>query len=91
VIGEKDVLGFVAPRPVERRNGSEPALQALYQAATKLADIRRGGPKFKTRDLVGLLLSHGARSWRNSLPVAEVRLRVVAPTGKPAVRLKLGG
>lgn len=55
-----------------------------------MADIRRGAPKFKTKDLVGMLLSHGARSWRNSLPVAEVRLRVFSPGGRHAVRLKLG-
>lgn len=89
MIGEKDVLGYVAPRLAERR-GAEPALQALYQAASKLADIRRGAPKFKTRDLVSLLLSHGARSWRNSLPVADVRLRVMTPSGGNAVRMRLG-
>lgn len=89
MIGEKDVLGYVAPRAAEKR-AAEPALQALYHAASRLADIRRGAPKFKTRDLVSLLLSHGARSWRNSLPVADVRLRVVTPSGQNAVRLKLG-
>lgn len=90
MISEKDVLGYIAP-PAKARNSREPGVQALYQAAARLADIRRGGPKFRTRDLVGLLLSHGARTWRNSLPVVDVRLRVVNPTGKQAVRLRLGG
>ena len=90
MISEKDVLGYIAP-PAKARNSREPGVQALYQAAARLADIRRGGPKFRTRDLVGLLLSHGARTWRNSLPVVDVRLRVITPSGKPAVRMRLGG
>lgn len=89
MITDKDVLGYIAP-PESLRRSREPGVQALYQAAARLADIRRGGPKFKTRDLVGLLLSHGARTWRNSLPHADVRLRVSTPTGRPAVRLSFG-
>jgi len=88
VISEKDVLGYIAPAQAARSR--EPGVQALYHAAARLADIRRGAPKFRTRDLVGLLLSHGARTWRNSLPVVDVRLRVNTPDGKPAVRLRFG-
>lgn len=89
MITDKDVLGYIAPA-TEARRSREPGVQALYQAAARLADMRRGAPKFKTRDLVGLLLSHGARTWRNSLPEADVRLRVLTPGGKPAVRLRFG-
>ena len=88
MIGEQDVLGFVDPRRKDGRS-AEIGMQALHQAAMRLADIRRGGPRFKTKDLVGLLLSHGARTWRNTLPVAVVRLRVVAPDGKAAVKIRL--
>jgi len=88
VIGEQDVLGFVDPRRQERR-ASEIGVQALHQAAVRLADIRRGGPRFKTKDLVGLLLSHGARTWRNTMPVATVRVRVFAPDGKAAIKISL--
>ena len=62
MIGEQDVLGFVDPRRQERRP-AEVGVQALHQAAVRLADIRRGGPRFKTKDLVSLLLS----SWRQNL------------------------
>lgn len=65
-------------------------VQALYQAATRLADARRGAPRFKTRDLVGLLLSHGARTWRNSQPHVRVRVKAISPEGRHAVRLMLG-
>ena len=88
MIGEKDVLSFVDPRREERR-AAEVGMQALNQSTMRLADIRRGGPRFKTKDLVGLLLSHGARTWRNTLPVVTVRLRVFAPDGKPAVKIGL--
>ena len=88
VIGEQDVLGFVDPRRQER-GPSEVGVQALHQAAVRLADIRRGGARFKTKDLVGLLLSHGARAWRSSMPPAVVRIRVFAPGGKPAIKISL--
>lgn len=88
MIGEQDVLGFVDPRRQERRV-SDIGVQALHQAAVRLADIRRGGARFKTKDLVGLLLSHGARTWRNTQPLATIRLRVVAPGGKTAVKIRL--
>ena len=88
MIGEQDVLGFVDPRRQERRS-PEVGMQSLHQAAVRLADIRRGGPRFKTKDLVGLLLSHGARTWRNTMPVATIRLRVIAPDGKTAVKIRL--
>lgn len=88
MIGEKDVLGFVDPRREERR-ATQVGMQALNQSSMRLADIRRGGPRFKTKDLVGLLLSHGARTWRNTQPVVTVRLRVFAPGGKPAVKVGL--
>lgn len=65
----------------------DPNVQALYHAASRLADARRGTPRFKTRDLVGLLLSHGARTWRNSQPQALVRLKVRSPEGRQAVRI----
>ena len=77
---QRDTAGLL-PR------SDDPGIEALYHAANRLADARRGAPRFKTRDLVGLLLSHGARTWRNSQPRAFVRLRVCSPQGQQAVRL----
>lgn len=88
MIGEQNVLGFVDPRRQERR-ASDIGMQTLHQSAMRLADIRRGGPRFKTKDLVGLLLSHGARTWRNTMPVTTTRLRVFSPDGKPAIKISL--
>ena len=72
-------------------NSSEEATQipatlgALRTAAMRLADTRKK-PKLKTRDLVGMLLSHGARAWRSSLPPVKVKLAVKTPEGITAVR-----
>jgi hypothetical protein len=88
VSGEQNVLGFIDPRRGENRPFDTGA-QALYHASTRLADVQRGAPRFKTKDLVGLLLSHGARTWRCTMPVARIRIRVFAPDGKPAIKLGL--
>lgn len=62
------------------------SLSALRQAAQRLSDAKRK-PKLKTRDLVGLLLSHSARAWRCSLPKANIRLSVFGLDGVHAVRI----
>ena len=88
MFGEQNVFSGVDTGSQERRP-ADVGVQALHQAAMRLADIRRGGPRFKTKDLVSLLLSHGARAWRSSLPVASVRLQVFTPAGKSAVKIRL--
>jgi hypothetical protein len=86
--GERDVLGFINTRHREKRI-HDLSVNALHQAALRLADFRRGGSLFRTRDLVSLLLSHGARSWRASQPLVSIRIRVFDPKGRPAVKLGL--
>ena len=80
-------LGLARPQRKEK-SATEVGVEALHHAARRLAELRRGGPRVKTRDLVGLLLSHGARSWRATLPVAHVHVSVLTPEGKQAVRLR---
>lgn len=65
--------------------GSHP----LQQAAQRLGEARDGRSRLKAKDLVGLLLCHGARAWRASQPLAYTRIRSVGPSGRPAVRLRL--
>jgi hypothetical protein len=61
------------------------SLSLLRMAAHRLSDTRKK-PKLKTRDLVGLLLCHSARAWRNSMPHVAVKISVKLPNGAPAVR-----
>lgn len=61
----------------------------LSQAAMRLSDAREGRSRFKAKELVGLLLCHGARAWRASQPVVGIRLSVRSPNGPSAVRLNV--
>lgn len=85
---EQEIPGFVDPRRKERR-AAEIGAQSLHKAAMRLADVRRAGSRFKTKDLVGFLLSHGARNWRASLPRTDVRICVYAPGGESALKIRL--
>jgi hypothetical protein len=91
VTGEQEAAGNTGPRFDTRPPGRGVGfgVSTLRQAATRLADFRSQSNRFKTRDLVALLLSHGARSWRASQPAAHVRVKVFAPDGRPAVRIDL--
>lgn len=75
--------------PRKDRRAAELGIHALHKAASGLADIRRASARLKTRDLVGFLLSHGARSWRASLPPADIHIRVSSPAGTTAIRMRL--
>lgn len=69
----------------EEAKALEPAtLSTLRSAAMRLSDARKK-PRLKTRDLVGMLLSHGARAWRASQYPVQVRLKVRMPDGTCAV------
>jgi hypothetical protein len=92
VTGEQEAAGIVdraIADPRSQARGVSFKMSTLRHAATRLADFRSSGNRFKTRDLVALLLSHGARSWRASQPTAHVRVKVFAPDGRPAVRIDL--
>ncbi|TFF25256.1 hypothetical protein E3C22_07725 [Jiella endophytica] len=75
------------------RNGQWPeaipaGVHPLQQAALRLGEARDGRSRMKAKELVGLLLSYGARAWRASQPVSHTRLRTVAPNGRVAVRMR---
>jgi len=80
-------LGLV---PSEHQSGRSPStgLHPLQQAAMRLSDVREGRSRLKAKDLVGLLLSHGARAWRASQPVCYSRIKTAGPCGASAVRLR---
>ncbi|PYE88187.1 hypothetical protein [Phyllobacterium leguminum] len=63
-------------------------MQALHQAAVRLADLKRSGSTLTTRDLVALLLCHAARSRRASLPFAPVYLNTSDARGKKAIWMR---
>jgi hypothetical protein len=64
-------------------------LLPLHEAAMRLAGMGLGQSHSKTRDLVAMLLSHGARAWRGGQPSVELHLHVMTPAGKHPIRLRL--
>jgi len=75
-------------RPVQKK-ASGIALNPLHEAAMRLAGVGISRSKEKTRDLVALLLSHGARAWRHSQPEANIHLHIGTRAGRAPVRIKV--
>lgn len=71
------------PKPSRTR------LHPLHEAAMRIADIGLNRSKAKTRDLVSLLLTHGARAWRSTQPRAVIHLHVTTPGRGRPLRLQM--
>ena len=89
------INGNVPGFPPEARSAAKPArigLHPLHEAALRLAELGRQKPRAKTaktKDLINLLLTHGARAWRYSQPEARIHLHVTCPEGKSPVMMRL--
>lgn len=86
MFAEKPVFGLVDLRREERR----PALigvNALHEPAVGRPDFRLTGAGRKAKDLIGLLISHGARIRRAARPRCHIVLDVLTPGGDPAVEI----
>lgn len=81
--------------PAEGRlTGKNPrsVLHPLHEAAMRLAEIgmpRQKSKSAKTKDLINMLLSHGARAWRYSQPEVGIHLHVTNPDGRAPVTMRL--
>ncbi|EHS50899.1 MULTISPECIES: hypothetical protein [unclassified Rhizobium] len=64
-------------------------LHPLHQAAFGLAELGLKPKRSKTKDLIGLLLCHGARAWRYSQPEAKIHLHVSSQSGRFPIILRL--
>jgi hypothetical protein len=78
-----------SPHHSRKKPAKGMGLLPLHEAAMRLAGLGLGQSHSKTRDLVAMLLGHGARAWRSSQPAAELHLHVTTPRGKHPVRLRL--
>ncbi|MCM2293720.1 hypothetical protein NAC44_15430 [Allorhizobium sp. BGMRC 0089] len=65
------------------------SLSPLHDAAIRLADLGINRPRAKTRELMNLLLSHGARAWRYSQPPATIHLYIARQAAKVPVVIRL--
>lgn len=77
----------LSPHGGEEQRPSRNTLHPLHEAAMRIADL--GRKRSTTKDLIGLLLCHGARAWRYSQPETNIHLHVCAPGGRAPVVLRL--
>lgn len=65
------------------------AMHPLHEAAMRIADIGLNRSRSRTKDLINVLLCHGARAWRYSQPQAKIHLHIGANNGRAAVMMRL--
>ena len=86
MLPEKRVLSFVdASRKVIR--APEVGVQPLHQRPMSADDVFGLGAGLKPKDLVGLLMRHWPAR-RSAPPRCRIGLRVLTPTGIPAVKIR---
>lgn len=71
-----------------KRRPLKGTLHPLHEAAMRIADIGLGRSRNKTKDLVGMLLAHGARAWRSGQPSADIHLHVGVSERRHPVRIR---
>ncbi len=81
--------GFPEAGNGRRGKGSRMSLHPIHEAAMRIADLGRGFPKSRTKDLVSLLLSHGARAWRSSQPRVKIHLYIGSDRNRAPVYLRI--
>ena len=64
-------------------------MEFLHQGAVGASDLLRARPRLDAKDLIGLLLRHWPAARRPAPPRCRIALRVLTPSGIPAVQ-KIG-
>ena len=83
---QKNVLGFVyAGRKVRRP--PLVGMQFLHQGSVGPTDLVAPRSRVLAKDLIGLLVRHFSNRRRAALPPCRISLRVLTPSGKPAVQI----
>ncbi|MDO9415334.1 hypothetical protein [Pararhizobium sp.] len=77
------------PVDLERKKTAKPILHPLHEAAMRIADLGLNRSRAKTKDLLALLLTHGARGWRATQPEAGIHLHVMSPENRMPVRMRI--
>ena len=83
---DQESLGFS-----NHRRSSIPmiGLHPMQQASRRISEFREGRSALKAKDLVGLLLCHGARAWRSNQPEAKIHLHIASRSGQSVIHLRL--
>jgi len=83
---KKSILGLVYAGS-EVRRAPLVGMQFLHQGAVRPADVVAPRPRLQAKDLIGLLVRHFSIRRRTTLPPCRIGLRVLTPSGKPAVKI----
>jgi len=62
-------------------------MQFLHERAVSPPDLLAPRSRLQAKDLIGLLLRHFGARRRAALPPCRISLRVLTPSGKPAVQI----
>lgn len=85
----ENLFDFPTASRDEKRKPLKGTLHPLHEAAMRIADIGLGRSRNKTKDLVGMLLAHGARAWRSGQPAAGIHLHVGVSDRRFPVRMRV--
>lgn len=83
---KQSVLGLVYPSRQVRRPPLV-GMQFLHEGSVRPADIVAPRARLQAKDLIGFLIGHFAARRRAATPPCRIRLRVLTPGGKPAVKI----
>ena len=83
---KKGILGLVYTGS-EVRRAPLIGMQFLHLGAVRPADVVTPRPRLQAKDLIGFLVRHFSTRRRAALPPCRVAVRVLTPSGKPAVKI----
>ena len=83
---KQSILGLVYSGS-EIRRPPLVGMQFLHERAVGSSDLVAPRPRLQAKDLIGLLVRHFSGRRRTALPPCRVALRVLTPSGKPAVKI----
>ena len=83
---KQNLLGLVYPGREVRRPPLI-GMQFLHERTVRPADLIAPRPRLQAKDLISLLVRHFTARRRAALPPCRITLRVLTPSGKPAVEI----
>ena len=83
---EKNVLGLIHTGRKIRRPPLV-GMQFLHERTVGASNLVAPRARLQAKDLIGLLFRHFGARRRAALPPCRVSLRVLTPSGKPAVQI----
>ena len=83
---KQSILGLVYPGS-EIRRAPLVGMQFLHEGTVRSGDVIPPRSGLQAKDLIGLLVRHFATRRRTALPPCRIALRVLTPSGKPAVQI----